>query len=102
MAIILSREETDRLNMTRPSAEAEAEIIAALENLRKTIKKHGCTAFVETVCGELSVFKVPKGKTLVVRDRDEKQPAGSQFCRGLYLSTWYKTYDAEHEIIYLV
>jgi hypothetical protein len=102
MAIILSREETDRLNMTRPSAAAEAEIKAALENLKKTLKKHRCTAFIETVCGELSVFKVPKGKTFVVRDRDEKQPAGSQFCRGVYLSTGYQPYNAEHEIIYQI
>jgi len=102
MAIILSREETDRLNMTRPSAAAEAEIKAALENLKKTIKKHGCTAFIETVCGEISVFRVPKGKTLVVQDREDKQPPKSDYCRGLYLSTGFKTYNAEHEIVYQV
>ena len=102
MAIILSREETDRLNMTRPSAAAEAEIKAALENLKKTIKKHGCTAFIETVCGEIGVFRVPKGKTLVVQDREDKQPPKSDYCRGLYLSTGFKTYNAEHEIVYQV
>lgn len=102
MATILSKAETERMNRAKPTEEAATEIREALDNLKKVIEKHGCTAFIETVCGEISVFRVPKGKTLVVKDRDDKQPPKSDFCRGLYLSTGFQTYNAEHEIVYQV
>jgi hypothetical protein len=102
MATILSKAETERMNRAKPTEEAATEIREALDNLKKVIEKHGCTAFIETVCGEISVFRVPKGKTLVVKDRDDKQPPSSDYCRGLYLSTGFQTYNAEHEIVYQV
>jgi hypothetical protein len=90
------------MNRAKPTEEAATEIREALDNLKKVIEEHGCTAFIETVCGEISVFRVPKGKTLVVKDRDDKQPPNSDYCRGLYLSTGFQTYNAEHEIVYQV
>lgn len=102
MAEILSKAETERMNRTKPTAEAATEISEALDNLKQVIAKHGCTAFIETVCGEISVFRVPKGKTLVVRDREDKKTPKSDYCRGLYLSPGFQTYNAEHEIVYQV
>ena len=102
MATILSQRETDELNSTIPSKKAAAEIRAALDNLAKTIEKHGCVAFIETICGEICVYKEPKGKTIVVRDREENPPAGAGYCRGLCLPTGFTTFDAEHENIYKV
>ena len=102
MVNLLSKAETERMNRTKPTAEAETAIREALDNLKQVIEKHGCAAFIETVCGEISVFRVPKGKTLVVQDREDKQPPKSDYCRGLYLSTGFKTYNAEHEIVYQV
>ena len=102
MAKILSQRETDELNSTIPSKKAADEIRAALDNLTATIEKHGCVAFIETICGEICVHTEPKGKTIVVRDREEKPPAGAGYCRGLYLSTGFNTFDGEHENIYKV
>lgn len=101
-AIILSKAETERMNRTKPTEEAAKEIREALANLKQVIEKHGCEACIETVCGEISVYRIPKGKTLVVKDRDDKQPPNSDYCRGLYLSTGFKTYNAEHEIVYQI
>lgn len=101
-AIILSKAETERMNRTKPTEEAAKAISEALDNLKQVIEQHGCEALIETVCGEISVFRVPKGKTLVVKDRDDKQPPKSDYCRGLYLSTGFKTYNAEHENVYQI
>lgn len=99
MATVISNIKMKLMKSFRPSDEAREEINAALDNLNAVIKKNNCVAFIDMVCGELHVFK-DNGCDFTVLDRDDGEPAGSIQCLGHYLSTGWRSINAEHDIVW--